>query len=156
MNRYGSILGLIPNPADKVPTRSRGVLYLGSVDALDPTFLRAHHISVIVSMNRRVRTISIPGLGLTHHYKFPVADSPFSNTQMQKMLPGITALIDRHLKAGHNVLVHCKAGIHRAPTVVSHYLQKYEGSTVESSVKRIRAVRPIAFIDGSTFDLKAH
>jgi protein-tyrosine phosphatase len=153
MNRYGSILGLIPNPADRVSTRNRGVLYLGSVGALDPTFLRTHHIKVIISMNRHVRTVST--VGLIHHYKFPVADSLLSNPQMQKMLPGITALIDKHLKAGHNVLVHCKAGIHRAPTVVSHYLQKYEGSTVEGSVKRIRAVRPIAFIDGNTFDLQA-
>ncbi len=149
----GSILGLIPNPADKIPTKSRGVLYLGSVGALDPSFLSAHHIKVIVSMNRKVKTVYLPGV--RNHYKFPVADNPFFNPQMQKMLPTIIALIDKHLKAGHNVLVHCQAGIHRAPTVVSHYLQKYEGCTVVGSVKRIRSARPVAFIDGSTFDLRA-
>ena len=87
------------------------------------------------------------------HYRFRVPDIREANPQMQQMLPKIISLIDAHLSLGHNVLVHCKAGIHRAPTVVAHYLQKYEGYNVRSAVNLIRSVRPIAFYDGNTFDL---
>jgi hypothetical protein len=148
-----AILGLMinPLPADLIlpATLERGALYLGSVNALTPRFLKKHNIHVIISMKR------VPKMnGGLYHYQFPLPDHRSANPQMQQILPSIISLIDTHRKTGHNVLVHCHAGIHRAPTVVSHYIQKYEGHTVNSSIKLIRSVRPIAFYDGNTFDLR--
>jgi protein-tyrosine phosphatase len=140
----------ITKPADLI-VESRGYkgrLYLGSVKALKQDFLKAHNIQVVVSMTR---VSTVPGV---LHFQFPVPDHPSANPYMQHILPQITSLIDAHIKAGHNVLVHCHAGIHRAPTVVSHYLQRYEGQTMPNSVKLIRNARPLAFYDGNTFDLK--
>jgi protein-tyrosine phosphatase len=88
------------------------------------------------------------------HYQFYVPDERSANNTLQQMMPHITSIIHAHRLAGRNVLVHCYAGMHRAPTVVAQYLQRYEGHTVDSAVKHIRSARPIAFIDGNTFDLK--
>lgn len=146
-------LGFItPKPADLIlpSTATEGALYLGSVKALKPEFLHRHRISVIISMTPVQR---IPGM---HHYRYEVQDHRSANRLMQSLLPGITDIINMHRKAGQNILVHCYAGIHRAPTVVSHYLQRYRGQSVNRSVLVIRTARPIAFYDGNTFDLQAY
>jgi protein tyrosine phosphatase len=146
-----SILGLIPNPADRVSGSrrgTRGTLYVGSVAALTQRFIKNKDIKVVVSMTM------VPPLKNVSHYRFVIPDRPSYNPQMQQMLPTIIALIDSHLNAGQNVLVHCHAGMQRAPTVVAHYLQKYEGHNVSSAMNLIRSVRPIAFINGQTFDLR--
>lgn len=138
------------NPADLIVGRSgaMGALYLGSVSSLTPEFLSKHRISVVVSMTMVKK---IPGLT---HLQYPIPDHRSSNDAMQQMMPRIISNIHAHRKAGHNVLVHCYAGIHRAPTVVAQYLQRYEGHTVNSAVNLIRSARRVAFMDGNTFDLK--
>ena len=103
-----TILGLInPKPADLVVSSSatEGALYLGSVKALTPEFLRRHRISVIISMTPVER---IPGL---HHYRYEVPDHRSANQLMQSLLPSITDIINMHRRSGQNVLVHCYAGI---------------------------------------------
>jgi protein-tyrosine phosphatase len=149
------ISGMI-NPADLIlPAQTGygrptiGALYLGSVSALTVEFLRKNNITVIVSMTR------VPAIKSVKHLQYPIPDHRSSNQRMQQILPQICADIHRYRMAGHNVLVHCYAGIHRAPTVVCHYLQRYEGHSVNSCVNLIRRARYIAFIDGNTFDLKA-
>jgi protein tyrosine phosphatase len=146
-----TILGLIAKPADLIlpATRTQGALYLGSVDSLTPEFIKQHKIGVIISMTR------VKPVTNALHFQYRVADHRSANTQMQSMLPIITATIDAHRKSGHNVLVHCYAGVHRAPTVVAHYLQRYEGHTVRSAVNLIRSARFVAFFDGNNFDLQA-
>lgn len=146
---------IFANPADLVlPAQSGygkptiGALYLGSVSALSPDFLKKHDITMVVSMTR------VPVLKNVAHFQYPIPDERSSNAEMQKRLPAICANIHAHRKAGHNVLVHCYAGVHRAPTVVAHYLQRYEGHTVKTAIYKIRRARYIAFIDGNTFDLK--
>ncbi len=129
-------------------TALTGALYLGSVKALTPELLQKHKISAVISMTK------VPTILNVLHYKYPIPDHSSSNPQMQQMIPFITSNIHRLRTQGHNVLVHCYAGIHRAPTIVAHYLQRYEGHTVNSAVKKIRAARYIAFVDGNTFDLK--
>jgi protein tyrosine/serine phosphatase len=143
-------LGLITKPADLIlPNKGhQGALYLGSLYALDPAFLKKHNIHVVISMTQIQK---VPGV---IHYQFPLPDHRSANRYMQKMLPQIISLINAHIRAGHNVLVHCQAGIHRAPTVIAHYLQQYERMSLDRAVKTIRKARPVALYDGSTFDLK--
>ncbi len=146
-----TILGLKIRPADRIIPRTAltGALYLGSLKALTPEFLQAHKITAVISMTK------VPPIPGVLHFQYPIPDHSSSNTQMQLMLPFITSNIHTLRTKGHNVLVHCYAGIHRAPTVVAHYLQRYEGHTVDAAVKKIRAARYIAFVDGNTFDLRA-
>ena len=144
-------LALKPNPADLILSARDahiGALYLGSVSALTPEFLAKHKISMVVSMTKVKPVPSVL------HFQYPIPDHRSANIAMQHIIPRIISKIHAHRVAGHNVLVHCYAGMHRAPTVVAQYLQRYEGHSVDSAVKLIRSARPLAFIDGNTFDLK--
>jgi protein-tyrosine phosphatase len=146
---------IFTNPADLIlPSQSGygrptlGALYLGSVKALSPDFLRKHNITMVVSMTR------VPVVKNVLHVQYPIPDHRSANEEMQRRLPAICSNIHAHRRTGYNVLVHCYAGVHRAPTVVAHYLQRYEGSNVTNAIQKIRKARYISFIDGNTFDLE--
>ncbi len=46
----------------------------------------------------------------------------FDNEDLQLRLPECVAVLARLIKQGHNVYIHCNAGISRSPTVVAAYL----------------------------------
>lgn len=48
------------------------------------------------------------------------------------------------VKSGKRVLVHCRAGISRSPSVVAGYLAKYEGHTLNSAMEVVKNGRSIA------------
>lgn len=52
-------------------------------------------------------------------------------------------LIDRELKAGRNVLVHCYAGISRSATIVIAYLMKKKRWTMYRAINFVRSRRLI-------------
>lgn len=52
--------------------------------------------------------------------------------------------IDRHLKAQHNTLVHCHAGVSRSVTIVVAYFMKKYSWTVDQALSFIRSKRPRA------------
>jgi hypothetical protein len=140
---------VITNPADMIlkGSNKEGSLYLGSILATEPHFIRDNNINVVISM------IPINGLNMIH-YTYYVKDNISDQNKFKSLIPTITAQIDAHRKAKLNVLVHCRAGIHRAPAVVVHYLQRYKGMSLEDSFNLVRTKRYVAFINGSTFDLK--
>jgi protein-tyrosine phosphatase len=50
----------------------------------------------------------------------PIED--FNRAELQTCLPDSVAALERMLKQGHSVYVHCSAGVNRSPTVVAAYL----------------------------------
>ena len=48
------------------------------------------------------------------------------------------------LAAGRSVLLHCLAGINRAPTLAAAVLCRRDGLSVDEALARVRAVRPAA------------
>jgi len=48
------------------------------------------------------------------------------------------------VQAGKKVLVHCRAGVSRSPSVVAAYLAKYEGHTLNSALEVVKNGRDIA------------
>lgn len=48
------------------------------------------------------------------------------------------------IQQGHRVLVHCRAGVSRSPSVVAAYLAKYEGHTLNSAMEVVKNSRRIA------------
>ena len=141
---------LIPNSADMILNSSHrtkeGKLYLGSIFATNEDFIKAHNINVVISM------IPIHNIKAIH-YTYYIRDNSQDEQKFRSMIPEITAQIDSHRKAGLNVLVHCRAGIHRAPAVVVHYLQRYKGMSMINAVNLVRSKRSVALMDGSTFSL---
>ena len=54
--------------------------------------------------------------------KIPIADS--TDSDMYQYFPEIEQFLDRVVRKRGKVIVHCKAGVSRAPTVVLSYLMK--------------------------------
>lgn len=59
------------------------------------------------------------------------------------ILESLSKTIDREIKTGNKVFVHCHKGVYRGPTAAVAYLV-YKGLTVEEAVKQVRDRRPIA------------
>lgn len=57
----------------------------------------------------------------------------------------VVPIIHKYIQEGHNVLVHCVAGVQRSASIVAMYLMKYYGFNLEDSVKFIRSRRPVSF-----------
>jgi hypothetical protein len=93
------------HPSSPVPTQS-GSLYLGSLAAVqDPQTLHAHHITHLVQV------LDVPWLPLSEKDGFnclriDILDIP--SVDLKPHLEGACEYIDRALKSGHSVLVHCQ------------------------------------------------
>ena len=141
------------NPADLVnPRTSRdgksGRLYVGSMSAAtDPLWLRKHGIDAIFTMNG-AKLAPMAGIKL---YSYPVLDARHERGHLMSMMPEITENIHRHLTRGENVLVHCHMGMQRAPTVIVHYITRYNNIPRHQAIRWVKGVRPLAFANGYTF-----
>lgn len=143
------LLNMVSNPADCVLHKgTKGALWLGRREATTVAFLHKHHITAVISL---CPTNQLNG---TLHYRFKVRDHIDDTPVMAKLVPEVTQLIHQLRTAGHNVLVHCRAGIQRAPTMVIMYLNRYMSYTKSKSINVVRQTRPIAFVYGLhyTFD----
>jgi hypothetical protein len=54
----------------------------------------------------------------------------------------VVASVLHHHASGHRVLLHCVAGLNRAPTFAAALLCHRDGLSVDEAMARIRAVRP--------------
>ena len=136
-------MNFIANRADIVllRTQNMGALYLGSKEALHTEYIKKHNIKAVISFVPHKAPEGI------HQYYFPVQDSRTHCTQMRRFIPQILRLIHRHRTMGHNVLVHCRAGVQRAPTTVVLYLQKYY-YPLSKAIRLVRFHRPVVFYGG--------
>jgi protein-tyrosine phosphatase len=69
----------------------------------------------------------------------PVRD--FDITDLERKLPECVAVLDRLLKAGHTVYLHCTGGKGRSPTVATAYLHWCLAWPLERAVARVREAR---------------
>jgi protein-tyrosine phosphatase len=69
----------------------------------------------------------------------PVTD--FNPADLQRQLSECASVLERLLKDGHIVYVHCTAGVIRSPTVVAAYLHWCEGWELEKAVRHLRQLR---------------
>jgi protein-tyrosine phosphatase len=69
----------------------------------------------------------------------PIED--FNRAQLQTCLPDSVAALERMLKQGHSVYVHCSAGVNRSPTVVAAYLHWCLGYELFQALIHLHACR---------------
>ena len=69
----------------------------------------------------------------------PVKD--FDIADLQRKLPKCVVILDRMLKAGHTVYLHCTGGVNRSPTVAVAYLHWCLAWSLERAVARVREAR---------------
>jgi protein-tyrosine phosphatase len=66
----------------------------------------------------------------------------YTAPSLEQLREGVAFLADAHA-AGLPVLVHCRAGVGRAPTTAAAYLMMHHGMSAEAALARLRAARPI-------------
>src|SRR5208283_3116710 len=104
-------------------------VWLGNIMALNE--LDAHRIDAVLTVIQRnarndpdwLAQRIVPGkrawLWLSHH------DDPHDDMSVD--FAEATAFIHTHVGQGHNVLIHCHAGMSRSATMVAAYLLRYHG-----------------------------
>ena len=65
----------------------------------------------------------------------------FKSRPRQSSLPDSVAALERMLKQGHNLYVHCSAGVNRSPTVVAAYLHRCLGYELLQALIHLHACR---------------
>ena len=72
--------------------------------------------------------------------RVPVRD--FDEQDLQEKLPACVESLDRLLKAGHTVYVHCTAGAGRSPNTVIAYLHWVRRWDLDRAVEHVDTCRP--------------
>ncbi|GJP42976.1 hypothetical protein CLOM_g3755 [Closterium sp. NIES-68] len=93
-------------------------------------------------------------LGL-RHYRRPAVD--FDPHSLRHQLPGMVAVIERHVSGGRTVLVHCTAGLGRAPAAAIAFLFWFRDMDLRTAYEMVTTKRPCGprweAIRGATCDL---
>lgn len=77
--------------------------------------------------------------GIDFH-RVPIADGEAE--MLREQIDALVALLDRLLRGGRRVYLHCNAGLNRAPTVAIAYLHVHRGHGLESARDLVKAQRP--------------
>ncbi len=116
-------------------------LYLGS------RLARSNYFDIIINMSH----IQYPKIYGSINYHFPLKDNISDIELMLKYIPIVTHIINTHLRKGKKVLVHCRVGSQRAPTIVLAYLILYKDYSLENSINFVRDKRSISYFSRTTF-----
>ena len=110
----------------------------GQIGATDLGTLQSFGIQVIVNL------ISSKLINLFQDYfvyeNFDLIDD-FENDICQQ-LQSITETIKRHILEGRKVLVHCRKGVSRAPTVVAAYLIRCNNFLIDRALSTVKNANP--------------
>jgi len=125
-----------------------GALYLGSLSAAtDKDLLRQHHITHIVHvLGDGYWFPSNPGesggVWKDGFFSYRIDIQDESTEDLGRHLEAVCGFIDRTLRSGRNLLVHCHQGISRSASITIAYLIYNQGMSFEAAhgmVKRKRA-----------------
>lgn len=131
-----------------VDGNTKGEVWIGGIEAL-PVLSQYHIDAVVTVMHKRSRPANEQRMkemiGNKPHVRYVFYDEP--EAQINIVFAASAAFIDKHVKQGHRVLVHCYGGISRSVTLVINYLRTYHRSefpTVQGALEYIRKNRPQA------------
>ena len=114
-------------------------LYLGSfANACDLEELRRNNIRYILNCAVECKNENLPSDIKELHLK--LVDEP--EFDITKYFKQTNDFINKVRTAGGNLLVHCKVGLSRSPTVIIAYLMKYYEFTADSAINYIKRKRP--------------
>ncbi len=109
-------------------------LFLGNYrSACHEQALLVNNIDVIVNLVAALPN-KFPSKVL--YENFTIADVP--SFDLVDSLEAVLPIIHRHLESEKRVLVHCRHGISRSPSVILAYLMKYSGMSFEQAFSFLR------------------
>ncbi|KIM36508.1 hypothetical protein M413DRAFT_449062 [Hebeloma cylindrosporum] len=105
---------------------------------MDASTLRSHNITHIIQV------LDVPWNPLSDKdgfnlYKIEIMDE--KTVDIRPYLEGASSHIERALRAGRNVLVHCQQGVSRSASIVIAYLIRYHNMSYESASSLVRHKR---------------
>ncbi|KAF5370985.1 hypothetical protein D9615_010001 [Tricholomella constricta] len=123
------------------PGSIAGSLYVGSLSAVqDKEMLLEHRISHLVQV---LDAPWLPQLSEKDGFNcYPIQILDQASVDLKPHLEAACNHIDRALRSGKNVLVHCQQGISRSPAIVIAYLIRNHGMSYDNAyalLKRKRA-----------------
>ena len=113
--------------------------------SLDNQFLKKNNIKLIINCTKTLPFIDNQDIT---KYRLSVNDNGSQETKygMLKNINDIIELIDIHINNNEGVLIHCYAGMQRAPTIACCYIIDKLGLNIDKSINYIKKYRKIAFI----------
>ena len=124
---------ITPSIAEAVPG-----LFIGDyAAACNENLLKKHEIDIIVncveSLPNKFKTSFV-------YCDLPLEDNPAINfdTNLHNLVDTVHGYID----SGKTVLIHCRKGISRAPTVAIGYMIKYHGFSFDQAFEELRSKDP--------------
>lgn len=113
-------------------------LYLGSMDAgRDESLLREKAVTHVLGILDNF--FCMPKFEGITYFRVEMADSFQSN--IENHLPAVLEFIEQARKEGHNVLVHCAAGISRSASFVIAYMMVKYNMQYEAARDFVRSKR---------------
>jgi protein-tyrosine phosphatase len=135
----------LEHSADKVI--QLGSIWVGGLEALKDKALMENVQAVVTALPIDSRfDDSLIELHLKGKARLiiPVKDKSSHKHKIAKHFDLVADFINSHAKVGHNVLVHCAAGMSRSATLVVAYMLKYLNyRSVEKAISTIRKKRDI-------------
>lgn len=109
--------------------------------AHDIFFIKKNSINCIINATK-----NIPNkFAFTENYSLHMRDQDACNKNLINMLNKGADIIDRSIRDGKIMLVHCKRGHHRSAAIIVFYLMKYHNMNLYDAVKLIKIKRPTSF-----------
>ena len=118
-----------------------GSIYLGGLPT-DRAWLETHHIGISLSAMDKIAADCRGGVSARQVYQFNVPvghQGALRDRQLKSVLPIFLAT----LYSGYSVLIHCMAGVHRAPVLAGLLLAWIRRCSFEEAYSRLEGLRAI-------------
>ena len=112
--------------------------YLASQNKL---FVKSQNIGGIINVTIKEPNF-FPGID---YLRIPVENKQKYIKTFEKNLNKIVPFVDKYLKKGESVLIHCKSGHRRSVCVLAYYIMKKYNLKRKDVLKYIRNIRPTVF-----------
>jgi protein-tyrosine phosphatase len=128
-----SPVGLKENICDEILPH----LWLGSIQALN-----LNQFDVVISVLKLADLQKFENYKITAKYwlKIPLEDKP--DAPIEQFLSLVYNYIDKHLREGRTLLLHCHSGHSRSASLLAWYLMQSQGWTCEQAFRFLRSKRP--------------
>lgn len=126
-------VGLKENICDEILPN----LWLGSIQALG-----LNQFDVVISVLKLSDLQKFDHYKITAKYwlKIPLEDKP--DAPIEQFLSLVTSFIDKHLRMGRKLLIHCGSGHSRSASLLAWYLMQSQGWTCDQAFCFLRLKRP--------------